>query len=340
MSSKYNISDKKTWGSGGFFGNRELGALLLIISCPLIIFPFWYICTECEGNLSLFINQLSQMGIDKFLHDELFLLPDSKAYLFDHYAWKIFFTYVIFELLLQRFMPGKTFVAHGAITVSGHVPVYKANGVQSYIFSILVILFLRYDYVYLHLIDFDPACVYYNMGKLLSCSNIFALALCTLLTIKGLTYPSTKESGTNGNLIIDFFWGTDLYPNILGWDVKQFTNCRFGMMFWQIGILCYAMAQFDKLNGELSSAMVVSVLLQTIYIAKFFWWETGYFQSMDIQHDRAGYYICWGCMVWLPSVYTMHTLFLVKNPQYLSLATALFYAFAGKFIFPTSSNVT
>ena len=26
-------------------------------------------------------------------------------------------------------------------------------------------------------------------------------------------------------------------------------------------------------------------------------WETGYWGSMDIMHDRAGYYICWGCLV-------------------------------------------
>ncbi len=28
-------------------------------------------------------------------------------------------------------------------------------------------------------------------------------------------------------------------------------------------------------------------------------WETGYWGSMDIMHDRAGYYICWGCLVLL-----------------------------------------
>ena len=27
-------------------------------------------------------------------------------------------------------------------------------------------------------------------------------------------------------------------------------------------------------------------------------------------HDRAGYYICWGCLVWVPSVYTSPALFL------------------------------
>ena len=39
--------------------------------------------------------------------------------------------------------------------------------------------------------------------------------------------------------------------------------------------------------------------LQLVYITKFFIWETGYFCTIDIMHDRAGYYICWGCLAWL-----------------------------------------
>jgi 7-dehydrocholesterol reductase len=98
-----------------------------------------------------------------------------------------------------------------------------------------------------------------------------------------------------------------------------------------VGILCYAFKQYSLLGGSLSSSIVVSVLLQSVYIAKFFWWETGYFCSMDIQHDRAGYYICWGCMVWVPSMYTIHTYFMVEHPVFLSLPLAAFIALAGVF---------
>merc|ERR1719506_3211469 len=35
--------------------------------------------------------------------------------------------------------------------------------------------------------------------------------------------------------------------------------------------------------------------------------------SMDIQVDRAGYYLCWGCLVWVPSVYTSHAFYLATN---------------------------
>lgn len=45
---------------------------------------------------------------------------------------------------------------------------------------------------------------------------------------------------------------------------------------------------------------------------------------MDIQHDRAGYYICWGCLVWLPIVYTSQTYYLVEHPHNLgAIGTAL-----------------
>ena len=97
----------------------------------------------------------------------------------------------------------------------------------------------------------------------------------------------------------------ELYPRILGWDVKVFTNCRSGMMFWAVGIVsyCYKNMQLQE-NGQIQYGMLASVAIQLVYITKFFYWEMGYMCSMDIQHDRAGYYICWGCLVWVPAVYS------------------------------------
>lgn len=49
---------------------------------------------------------------------------------------------------------------------------------------------------------------------------------------------------------------------------------------------------------------------------------------MDIMHDRAGFYICWGCLVWVPTVYTSPAMYLVQHPNNLSpaLAAAIFGA--------------
>ena len=50
---------------------------------------------------------------------------------------------------------------------------------------------------------------------------------------------------------------------------------------------------------------------------------------MDIMHDRAGYYICWGCLVWVPSVYTSPAMALVGTPVHLGAPLALVIFAAG-----------
>jgi hypothetical protein len=58
-------------------------------------------------------------------------------------------------------------------------------------------------------------------------------------------------------------------------------------------------------------------------------WESGYWKTMDIAHDRAGYYLCWGCLNWVPAVYTSQTLFLASHPYQLSTPAALAIFAAG-----------
>ena len=40
-------------------------------------------------------------------------------------------------------------------------------------------------------------------------------------------------------------------------------------------------------------------------------------KTMDIIVDRAGFYLCWGCLVWVPGVYTLPSYFLVTYPNQL-----------------------
>lgn len=50
----------------------------------------------------------------------------------------------------------------------------------------------------------------------------------------------------------------------------------------------------------------------------------GYMRSIDIIVDRAGFEIQWGCLVWVPAVYTLHSRILVLHPSGLSLEVAGF----------------
>jgi 7-dehydrocholesterol reductase len=107
-----------------------------------------------------------------------------------------------------------------------------------------------------------------------------------------------------------------------GLQIKKFITCRFGMMSWGLILLSYAAKQ-QSMIGYVSNSMLISGALQLFYIAKFYYWETGYLRSLDIMHDRAGFYICWGCMVWVPCVYTSPSMYLVLHPITLSTLTAV-----------------
>lgn len=122
--------------------------------------------------------------------------------------------------------------------------------------------------------------------------------------------------------------GMELYPRISkNFDIKIFTNCRFGMMSWAVLAITYCIKQvlldifplcYDitwmflwvliwsesltllicgpyiflyqyEINGRVSDSMLVNTILMLVYVTKFFGWEAGYWNSMDIAHDRGTY---------------------------------------------------
>merc|ERR1719269_167782 len=135
----------------------------------------------------------------------------------------------------------------------------------------------------------------------------FGLVFCVFLYFKGLHYPCTKDSGTSGGgFVFDYYWGMELYPRICGVDVKKFVNCRFSMTFWQLAGACYTYRSYTT-HGKLDPGLFLAAVSQYVYLVKFFVWEIGYMRSIDIIVDRAGFYETWGCIVWVPTVYTLHS---------------------------------
>jgi 7-dehydrocholesterol reductase len=231
-------------------------------------------------------------------------------------AWATIVGFAAVELALMRLVPGRRW--EGPVTPAGHVPVYVANGPACFAITLAAASglvaggVLPGSHLYDHALD------------ILGALNLAALVLCLGLYVKGRVAPSGPDHGATGNPVFDYYWGTELYPRILGFDVKQFTNCRFGMTGWALWLLSYAAAQ-----APLSATMGVAVGIQLVYIAKFFWWEDGYLRSIDIMHDRAGFYICWGCLVWIPAVYTGGTMYLVDHPVSLPPAVTVLWIAAG-----------
>ena len=214
--------------------------------------------------------------------------------------------FVFVQIVLLWVLPGR--IHEGPVTPADSRPCYRANGVAA--FAVTHLLYLGSSY---GLGWFSASIVYDRLGELLITASLSCLAFCCYLYIRGRRAQASADTVVTGNAVLDFFQGIELHPSIAGIQLKQLLNCRTGMMGWSIIVVSCVGRQYADL-GYLSSGMLVCATLQMVYIAKFFWWETGYFATLDMMHDRLGYYLAWGVTSWLPSVYTVASQYLVTNP--------------------------
>lgn len=236
----------------------------------------------------------------------------SWSLLGDAHSWSVVGLTLLWALL-SLWVPGKVFC--GPQTSFGYTPVYKANGFQFFVVSLLTFLAVVLLYPTI------PLDLFHNFKNILASCNVLAFVLCLYLLVRGKVAPEAAEVIEPKPLLYEFYRGMELHPRLLGVDVKQLTNCRFGLLAWELLVVAFFLAGWER-NG-FSMAHLVCAALQTIYLAKFYWWETGYFNTLDIILDRAGYYICWGCLVFVPSLYTFSSYYLVAHPPTVSTIGAM-----------------
>jgi 7-dehydrocholesterol reductase len=181
------------------------------------------------------------------------------------------------------------------------------NGIPAFFVTIVSALVVHFSGL------FRLGAIYDNYGELLTTMQWLAFVFCIVLYFKGHYWPSSSEVHFSGNPIFDFFQGVELYPTVFGISLKQWINCRVAMMNWALVPIVCCFKQFE-LYGYISLSMAVSAALVVTYCFKFFVWEGGYFKTIDIMHDRFGYYICWGITTWVPTVYVAQSIFLVAHP--------------------------
>ncbi|KAG0470424.1 hypothetical protein HPP92_017124 [Vanilla planifolia] len=285
----------------------------LLTLCPPFVILLWYTMVHADGSVLHTFDYLKKQGLFNGLKS---IWPSPSLV-----AWKIIACFGAFEALLQLVLHGKRF--EGPISPTGNIPVYKANGLQAYAITLITYLGLWWFQI------FDPSIVYDHLGEIYSALVVGSLVFCVFLYLKGHVAPSLTDSGSSGNPIVDFYWGMELYPRIgKNFDIKVFTNCRFGMMSWAVLALTYCIKQYEQ-NKQVADSMLVYTILTLAYVTKFFLWESGYWCTMDIAHDRAGFYICWGCLVWVPSIYTSPGMYLVNHPVNLGSKLAVSILLAG-----------
>lgn len=269
----------------------------VVFLTPPGVLTVWMILAHFDGSVARFAAEIDGASF-------LALLPRPSAY-----AAAIIVGWITFQALLLRLVPGPEHL--GPVTPTGRRPPYRLNGVAAWVISHGIVVGTWLAGLW------SASRVYNALGEILVTLNLAALVVCALLYLKGRTYPSSTDAVYTGYFFFDFFQGIELHPTLFGVSLKQLLNCRVSMMGWSTLVLVCAGHQIES-TGSLSSSMAVSASLLVLYLLKFFVWERGYFASLDIMHDRFGYYICWGVLVWVPSVYVVWAVYLGAHPIDLS----------------------
>lgn len=291
----------------GFTGMARTALTALVVLYSQAVLSLWYINLEHGGSFLTFAQEELGHGL---VHDTVRAMTVGLMWpsAISDTAMTFLSFFFACSIALMRLLPGPAIT--GPVTPTGHTPRYVDNGVTA---------------VFVHMLAFlaGSACglypltvVYDELGSILNALNYGALALVVALWLKAKVCPSTADVSSYGNVMLDMFWGCELYPRVAGVDIKQLTNCRFGMVYWAVATVS-CLFKAEALTGWVPLTILVSGVLQYIYILKFFQWEAGYLSSMDIAQDHAGYYLCWGCLVYVPTMYTSMTVFFVQNSDYL-----------------------
>jgi 7-dehydrocholesterol reductase len=288
--------------------------LAMMICSPFFIIFMWYTMVKADGSVEKAYRHFYQHGARAF--KEAWPFPTGRA-------CKLVGSFVAFEALLLILLPGERFL--GPSTPAGNRPLYTKNGVPCFLTTLGVYYLLWREKM------FNPATVYDIIGEIYSVLICLTYFVTILLYMKGHMAPSTSDWGSSGNVLVDFFWGMELYPRISRLlDIKVLMNCRLGIMGWAILVISFAIKQYEA-QGKVSDSLMVSSLLMLIYITKFFWTEAAFWCSMEIAHDRAGWFVTYTCLTWIPVVYSSVNLYLVTHPIQLGKGVALTIFIFGMF---------
>jgi 7-dehydrocholesterol reductase len=316
LSGAGEYNDGTNWVAAGIEDNAFLFGLVLV--APFLTILLGYLTspefkdTGMDPHLSVMVpacfNDVGACALNLFEKGASVFPPTYEA-------WRFLVVFMGLAFALE-WLPGR--VETGPETLTGHIPKYVDNGVLHCLASTLL-FYAGSNLGPYGLWDFGI--IYDVFPTLIAALNIFGVLFCAFLTYKGLHFPSTADSGSSGSIVKDYLWGTELYPRIRNWDLKRFINCRFSMTFWQLAGLSFAYKSYT-LHGKYDYGLIFAALSQYLYLFKFFLWEMGYMRSIDIIVDRAGFEIQWGCLCYVPAVYTLHSRFCVQYPSQLTLPVA------------------
>jgi Delta14-sterol reductase len=266
--------------------------IVLLIALPPLVYYMW-ICVTHYGGALVVPTSLEQLR-------ELwgFVPGFSVAGLALYVGW------FGFQALLQAYAPGK--IVEGTELADGSRLKYKMNGWLSFWITLVSAALL----VVFGVIPATFLCD--EFGSLLTAANVFTFIFGAYLLQLGRRNRAPK--GRNG--LYDYFMGTELNPRLRSFDWKLFCEARPGLILWVLINASFAAKQFE-VHGTITTPMLMVLLFQLFYVADYFWHEEAILSTWDIRHEKFGWMLAWGDLVWVPFTYTLQAQYLVHHAHEL-----------------------
>ena len=160
-----------------------------------------------------------------------------------------------------------------------------------------------------------PTVVADQLGPLLTVANLVAFSLGAYLLARG---GEGRVAQGPGHALHRYVVGSALDPRIGRFDLKFFCEGRPGLIGWIAINLSLAAKQYE-LHGTVTTPMILVNAFALLYVADYFFHEEAILTTWDIRHEKLGWMLCWGNLVWVPFTFTIQAQYLVSHPHELPL---------------------
>jgi protein-S-isoprenylcysteine O-methyltransferase Ste14 len=273
----------------GVDGRSSVGAVAMLVGLPLLVYYVWICLSDYAGAL---VIPTSVAEWARLLGRVPAPTPRAVA---------IVLGWLLIQGLLHVLLPGKR--RDGMPLADGARLPYKMNGWLTWWLTWAGLAAL------VGLGGIPATILADQLGPLLTAANLVAFALSA-----GLCLYGRAPYGGPAAALRCYVIGTDLNPRIGLLDLKFFFEGRPGLIGW-IAINLSLAAKQRELHGLVTTPMILVNAFALLYVADYFWNEEAILTTWDIRHERFGWMLCWGNLVWVPFIFTIQAQYLVGHPR-------------------------
>jgi protein-S-isoprenylcysteine O-methyltransferase Ste14 len=259
----------------------------LLILLPLLVYYLWYCMAFNQGQPAMPSTAM------------LMAIPEPTAT-----SLAIVAGWITFQAVLQACVPGAWI--QGSPLADGSRLAYKMNGWRAWwVTWVVVAVAVESGHV--------PSTILADhLGEILSAANVVAAAIAIFLWWRGGRSGLSSGGRNNSRGLVELWEGTELNPRIGWFDLKLFFEARPGLIGW-IAIDLSLAAKQHELLGAVTTPMILVCVFQAWYVTDYFWNERAILTTWDIRHEKFGWMLCWGDLVWVPFTYTLQAQYLVTH---------------------------